>query len=117
LDPAAAYFQAEQLESLLFLAVGVIALAASAGLWWGRRSPQARGCAVALAAVAAIQVTVGATIYARTPGDLARVQAQMQGDRARILSDEVPRMRTVMRNFEIYRWIEIALLGGGALLV
>jgi hypothetical protein len=44
------------------------------------------------------------------------VGAALQSDRAHIATVELRRMRVVVRNFVLYRWIELALLLAGAVL-
>lgn len=118
MDTVTEYFAAERAESLFFMVVGTVALLAAALAWSGRwlahgTAALRRGLAGALVAVALIQITVGATVWRRSPLDAQRVTGQMQTDRARIAEQEVRRMQAVMRNFEIYRWVEWALLVAG----
>ena len=109
-DPVATYFGAERAASLLFIGVACVAFEAAFTCWRKSGTRQARGAAVAMALVAALQLGVGATIFVRSPQDQARVQQAMQGDRAQIRGHELPRMLQVVRNFERYRWIELGLL-------
>lgn len=116
MSPAAAYFAAERAESLVFMAIGVAALAASFLFWFGLKTRFWRGMAWPLALIAAIQITVGSTIWLRSPLDAERVQQIVQQEPARVKGEEIPRMQAVMRNFELYRWVETILLALGALL-
>ena len=109
------YFDAERAEALLFCSVGAVAMVIALLCW--RQSPFLRGMAWPLLIVAAIQLTVGITVYRRSPHDIARVMQIVQAEPARIGTEEIPRMTTVMRNFLYYRYFEIALcLTGLALL-
>lgn len=110
MDTISTYFNAERAESMLFIAVGVIALAVSAWCLLVLRKPFFNGMAVTLAVVAALQLIVGVTVYQRSAQDTARVQQMVQSAPERIRSEEVPRMRVVMRNFKIYLGVELALL-------
>jgi len=53
---------------------------------------------------------VGISIYYRSPKDISRVNQIIQTDKAKIKTKEIPRMKTVMKNFVLYRWIEISLI-------
>ena len=110
MDTISTYFNAERAESLLFIAVGAIALAASVWCLLVLRKPFFNGMALTLAVVAALQLIVGVMVYQRSPQDTARVQQMVQSAPQRIQSEEVPRMRVVMRNFKIYLGVEVALL-------
>ena len=110
MDTISTYFNAERAESLLFIAVGAIALVASVWCLLVLRKPYFNGMALSLAVVAVLQLIVGVTVYQRSPQDTARVQRMMQSAPERIQSEEVPRMRVVMRNFKIYLGVELALL-------
>lgn len=117
MDAVSSYFDAERAESLLFMLVGATALCASAYLLIVRRQPFSRGLAFPLIAVALIQLSVGATVFVRSPSDASRVNAALESDRAHIAAVEVPRMKVVIRNFVLYRWIEIVLLLAGVALL
>jgi hypothetical protein len=118
MDGIAAYFAAERAESLLFIAVGVLAIGLALYLSLARRTLFAKGMAVPLIAIAAIQLVVGGTVFVRSPHDTVRVQQALQTDRARIAAEEIPRMAKVIDNFVAYRWVELGLLVlGVALLV
>jgi hypothetical protein len=66
-----------------------------------------------LIAVALIQIVVGSSIYLRSPKDIVRVNEIAQTHSTKIQSEEIPRMHVVMKNFTIYRWVEIILLLAG----
>jgi hypothetical protein len=66
--------------------------------------------------IALIQLVVGSSVYFRSPKDIARVNQIMQTETAKIQTEEIPRMETVMKNFVLYRWIEIALIVIGIVL-
>lgn len=110
MDTISTYFDAERAESLLFIAVGAIALAVSAWCMLVLRKPFFNGMALTLSVVAALQLIVGFTVYQRSPQDTGRVQQMLQSAPERIQSEEVPRMHTVMRNFRIYLTVEVMLL-------
>lgn len=110
METISTYFSAERAESLLFMAVSALALAASAYFVLVLRKPFFNGMAVTLSVVAVLQMIVGVTIYQRSPQDTARVQQMVQSSPKQLQSEEVPRMQTVIRNFKIYLGVELALL-------
>jgi small-conductance mechanosensitive channel len=109
------YFTAEKQESLLFIAVGLIAVAV--GLWLWMNGHRLRSMAFPLIAIAAIQIVVGSSVYLRTDAQVATLSAQLEtaADAARAAEDV--RMAKVMKNFGLYKIIEIVLLTIGVLLV
>jgi len=104
------YFGAERMESLLFIGVGIVALGLAAYALLASQNALLRGSAWPLAVVALIQLGVGGGVYLRSPKDIARVQHIVQSEPKRIVAEEIPRMDIVMRNFVLYRWIEIGLM-------
>jgi hypothetical protein len=62
METISTYFSAERAESLLFMAVSAIALAASAYFVVVLRKPFFNGMAVTLSVVAVLQMIVGVTI-------------------------------------------------------
>lgn len=110
METIATYFSAERDESMLFMAVGALALAASAYFLLVLRKPFFNGLAFTLSVVAALQIIVGITIYQRSPLDTARVKQMVQSAPQQIKSEEVPRMQKVILNFKIYLGVELSLL-------
>jgi hypothetical protein len=109
------YFTAEKQESLLFIAVGLAAIAVAIWLWTGEH--RLRSMAFPLVAVAAIQIAVGGGVYARTDAQVAQLSAQLATAPAALKASETERMRVVMDKFETYKIIEIALLILGVALI
>ena len=109
------YFNAERIEGLLFILVGVAAVAVA--VWGWRQDPFWRGAAWPLIAVALIQLSVGASVGLRSAKDSLRVQHIVAQERGHIASEEIPRMQAVMKSFATNRRIEIALLIVGLLAV
>lgn len=117
MDTISNYFNAERGESMVFIAVGVVALAVSIWCVLLVRKPYFNGLALTLAVVAALQLIVGVTIYQRSPHDTTRVQQMVRSAPQRIHAEEVPRMRVVMRKFKVYLGVEVALLVLGLILL
>jgi hypothetical protein len=61
------YFNAEKNESLLFVAVGVMAIALATYFFVKMKQPFYDGMAYPLIAVALIQIIVGGLVYFRSP--------------------------------------------------
>ena len=102
------YFAGEKQESLLFIAVGLIAICVAGWLW--TNGHRLRFMAVPLVTVALMQLVVGGTVYLRTESQMQGLMAQSQSAPAQFKQDEVIRMQTVMKNFNIYKTIEMILL-------
>jgi hypothetical protein len=110
------YFNAEKYESVLFVLVGILAIAAAAYFFIKIKQPFYNGMAYPLIAVAIIQIVVGSTVWIRSPKDIERVNQIITTEKSKIQTEEIPRMIVVMKNFDVYRWIEIALLLVGILM-
>lgn len=106
------YFQAEKSESALFLLIGGLAIVASFFLW--RSGGVWKPMIGPLLGIAAIQLVVGGSVYWRTDAQIADLTAKLQKSPQAFAAEEVPRMTTVMRNFRLYRGIEIGLIVIGA---
>lgn len=106
------YFIGEKQESLLFLAIGIAALALSVIFFFFIKSNPSffKGAAIPLLAIGIIQTVVGYTVYARSDKQRADVAYNLGMEPVRyVQATEGPRMQTVMKNFVIYRYAEIAL--------
>ncbi len=110
MEPVKQYFDAEKYESILFIAVGVGAALLAIYFLVANKQPFYKGMACPMLLVAAIQIVVGTTVLARTQQDIDRVQNQIANAKSEIDTQEIPRMKIVMRKFVVYRYVEIALL-------
>jgi uncharacterized membrane protein YiaA len=111
----ATYFTAEKQESLLFILAGIVALAVSVWLWMAGH--RLKAMAYPLAAIALIQLVVGATVLLRSDAQAQTLTQQAATQPQQFVQAEAARMATVMKNFVLYRYIEIALVIIGVLLV
>lgn len=104
------YFNGEKAESYLFIAIGIIALAMALYFAFILKTSFWRGVAIPFALVALLELVVGYTIVTRSPKDSFRVENNIKIDPEKIATHEIPRMEKVMRNFVIYRYVEIVLI-------
>jgi uncharacterized membrane protein len=111
------YFKAERAESLVFIAIGIIAFAAGIYFLFSFKKPFYTGIAWPLIIIAVIQIFVGGAVFIRSPKDIARVETMFSTNHHALTTQEIPRMETVMKNFTVYRWIEIALAAVGIILI
>lgn len=115
IEKMTAYFAAEKQESLLFMAVGLLAFGVA--VWLTLNGHRLKSMAFPLVAVALIQLVVGGSVYFRTDGQLAELRKQATETPTAYKAEETARMTVVMKNFTLYKWIEIALLAIGVGLV
>ncbi|MBL7701692.1 MAG: hypothetical protein JNM14_05550 [Ferruginibacter sp.] len=114
------YFIAEKQESLLFLIVGMVAVLLAVVCWFFIKSNPAfyKGAAIPLLAIGLIQMVVGYTVYSRTDKQQKDIAYNIGMEPvAYVKSTELPRMKTVMKNFVIFRWVEIAFIITGLVLI
>jgi hypothetical protein len=114
------YFIAEKQESLLFLIVGVVAVLLAVVCWFFIKSNPSffKGAAIPLLAIGLIQFIVGYTVYSRTDKQKADIAYNIGMEPANYVKQtELPRLKTIMRSFVIYRWVEIAFIITGLALI
>ena len=114
-----AYFRGEKAESLLFLAIGIAAIAFAVFAWLKWNEPFVKGMAVPLIVIGLIQMTVGGTVFARTDKQVSALNTQMAQDTRAYRDAELPRMEKVMKSFTAIKWTEIVfvLTGIGLLML
>lgn len=108
LNEMTSYLEAEKLESLLFIVAGVLAIALAAWLWTSGH--RLKTMAYPLVAVALIQLVVGSTVFLRTDAQIATLSRQLNDTPIQFRTEEKQRMEVVMKNFTVYRYVELALL-------
>jgi hypothetical protein len=102
------YFVAEKQESVIFVVVGLLAIGFSLWLWM--HGHRLKSMAYPLVVIALMQIVVGSTVYLRTDSQVSTLSAQLQVNPAALKAEETARMETVMKNFSIYKSIEMLLL-------
>jgi peptidoglycan/LPS O-acetylase OafA/YrhL len=114
------YFTGEKQESLLFLIVGIVAVLLAVVCWFFIKSNPNffKGAAIPLLAIGLIQMIVGYSVYSRTEKQRKDIAYNIGIEPVNYVKQtELPRMKTVMKNFVIYRWVEIAFIITGLVLI
>ena len=116
MDSVTQYFNKEKKESVYFISLGFLACLISVFYLFVKKQPFYNGVSYAFIAIGLIQLVVGISIYFRCDIDTVRVLHFIEKERKSIKDYEIPRMELVMKNFMIYRWVEMALIGVGLIL-
>ncbi len=114
------YFIAEKQESLLFLIIGIVAVLLALAFCFFIKSNPAffKGSAIPLLAIGLIQIVVGYSVYSRTDNQRKDIAYNIGIDPGSLVKQtELPRMKKVMKNFVIYRWVEIAFIITGLIFI
>jgi hypothetical protein len=117
MNPIVRYFNGEKAESYIFILIGVIAFVMALYFFFVLKSSFWKGAAIPFIIVALLEFVVGYTIVTRSPKDIARVEKYMLKDPQSIKTLEIPRMEKVLNNFVMYRYVEIALIILGIILM
>lgn len=114
------YFTGEKQESLLFLIIGIVAILLALLFWFLIKSNPSffKGAAIPLLVIGLIQMVVGYSVYSRTDKQRTDIAYNIGMEPVSFVKQtELPRMKTVMKNFVVYRWVEIVLILTGLLLI
>ena len=114
------YFIAEKQESLLFLIIGIVAVVLAVVFWFFIKSNPSffKGAAIPLLAIGLIQMVVGDTVYSRTDKQKKEIAYNIGIEPVSFVKQtELPRMKTVIKSFVVYRWVEIAFIVTGLVLI
>jgi len=113
------YFTAEKQESLLFVIIGIVAIILAIVFFYFIKTNTSffKGAVIPLLVLGIIQIVAGYTVYARSDKQSADIAYNIGLEPlAYAKTKEIPRMETVMKNFIIYRWAEIAMAISGLVL-
>ncbi len=110
------YFTQEKIESIFFLILGLVSIAIALIFWFMIKYSLFNGIAYPFLLIGIIQIVVGTTIILRTTKDIQRVENIVKYDSDKIKSEELPRMEKIMKNFKVYKIIELVLILFGAIL-
>ncbi len=103
------YFHAEKSESWLFIVIAVVAVIAAIVFFFFIKTNFHKGVAAPLLLIGLLLGITGFTVYKRSDKDRLRNVYAYDMNPAQLKAQEIPRMETVMKNFVIYRYAEIAL--------
>jgi hypothetical protein len=117
MNPIIKYFNGEKSESYVFIIIGLFAFALALYFIFVLKSSFWKGVAIPFLIVALLEFIVGYTIVNRSSKDIVRVEAFIKNQTQNIKTDEIPRMDKVLSNFVIYRYVEIALIVLGIVLM
>jgi hypothetical protein len=111
------YFTAEKNESLIFLVFGTLTIGFSvyALMKWG--DTFYKGFAVPVILIGIIQLVVGGSVYFRTDRQINQLEILYQQNKTAFSKAETERMETVMKNFSLYKKIEVGFVVIGLLLI
>lgn len=108
------YFTGEKQESLLFLFIGIAGIIAAIVFIFFLKTSFYKGAAIPLLLIGLLLAVIGYTIYKRSDSDRQRNVYAYDMNPSELKEKELPRMKMVMKNFIIYRYVEIFLLLVGA---
>jgi drug/metabolite transporter (DMT)-like permease len=108
---------AEKQESLVFCLIGIAALLVAAGFFFLWKTNFGKGAAIPLLVIGLVQAIVGYAVYARS--DEQRIGNVYAADMnpVKLRNEELPRIRSVIKNFVVYRFVEILFILAGIALV
>lgn len=104
------YLGWEKTTSTLFIAVGLLGIAAAYVCWQKSGSEIFRWSMYPLAIFASLSLIVGCTIFFRTDAQLASLLALAQSDPSAFFQQELARMSKVNNNWATYKWIELLVI-------
>ena len=110
------YFNAEKSESGLFISIGLAGIILAIIFFIFLKTEFYKGAAIPLAVIGLLLGIVGFTVYNRSDADRKRNVYAYDMNPSELYEKEIPRMKTVMKSFIIYRWIEIFLAVSGLVL-
>ena len=110
------YFTAEKQESLLFVLIGIAGIIAAIVFFFFLKTNFYKGAAIPLLMIGLLLGITGYNVYKRSDEDRKRNVYAYDMNPTQLKEKELPRMKTVMKSFIIYRYAEIFLLLVGAAL-
>jgi len=103
------YFLAEKAESLVFMAIGTAGILLAVIVFFFLKTSFYKGTAIPLLLIGLLLGIVGFTVYKKSDEDRIRNVYALSMNPGELKEKELPRMELVMKNFVIYRYVEIAL--------
>ncbi len=103
------YFLAEKAGSWIFMAIGIAGMLLAIITFFFLKTSFYKGAAMPLLLIGLLLGIIGFTIYKRSDEDRIRNVYALGMNPGELKEKELPRMEVVMKNFIVYRYVEIAL--------
>lgn len=97
-------------EGVLFILVGLVALTDAAWFMVTAKTPFCTQLSYSLILFTLIQLTVCIFVYLKSPKNIKKVTQMVNHYKLKNVTEEIPRMKTVMKNFIANKWIELVLI-------
>lgn len=110
MEPILKYFNAERAWCLFGLATTIIAIVISVYFMVKVKQPFYNGMSYSLIVLSIGLGSICISVITRSPKDIARVTTMIQSQRSELANTEIPRMRAVQKNFNVFITAEIILI-------
>ena len=111
------YFQAEKQGGFIAMAIGILACSVGGGILFSAGSPFYTGLAIPLLLIGFAQIVIGATVARQSDFQAADLDKLYSESPKAFRELEAPRMETVLRNFVRIKWVEIAFIVIGLVII
>lgn len=112
-----AYFNSEKKGAYLALALGLIACTFGSGLLISAKPPFYTGLAIPLIVIGIIQIFTGASIARNSDFQAYDLDKLLSDNRIAFIQAELPRMENALKTLQQHRYIEMALVAIGFILI
>lgn len=114
MTPIQKYFLGEKLQCSVGIGIALTCLAIGVYLLLQVKADFSRGIAYPFLIVPLLLLIVCIGVVFRTSSDIARVTGFAESEPVKIQTEEIPRMKAVMRNFKMIKVVEVCILAIGA---
>lgn len=111
----ATYFNGEKVQCIIGIVISLACIAASV-YFLTTQKPQLKGIAYSFLPLSVFLLMICVSVVSRTAKDIDRVSNFLTEEPVKLKSEELPRMKKVMRNFGIIKKVELALFVIGLML-
>ena len=109
MTPVNDYFSGEKTQCLIGIVLGLISIAVAIYSLIQLQTELYKGIAYPFLIISVLLIIICAGVVWRTPRDIARVNQFVQQEPEKIHTEEIPRMKAVMKNFKIIKIVEACL--------
>jgi len=111
------YFQAEKKGGFLAMAIGIVACAIGGGVLLSAGPPFYTGISIPLVVIGFLEILVGAKVARRSDLQADDLEKLLAESPVEFQALESPRMAVILRNFILLKWVEIAFIAIGLVLI
>jgi hypothetical protein len=117
MDKISSYFLEEKVSAFILIILGVMYVLSGLFFLCIIKYSLFKGLAIPLVLIGVLQCLAGSTIVSGSSNTIVRVRYLLTHEKEKINSEEIPRMKKVLQQMSVFKWVEVISIFTGLVLI